>query len=60
MRIVHSRRPLALAQFYKKFVEALVIVTSSQADPVYFFITKRVREPISWRSCQIMVLTQLC
>jgi hypothetical protein len=23
----------------------LVIVTSSQADPVYFFIPKRVREP---------------
>jgi hypothetical protein len=45
MWIAHERRPLALASSYKQFIAALVIVTSSQADSVYFFVTKLVGEP---------------
>jgi hypothetical protein len=35
MLIAHERRPLAFASSSKKFVAALAIVTSSQADSVY-------------------------
>jgi len=42
----HERRPLVLASFSQEFVATLVVLTSSQADPVYFFLTKPVREPI--------------
>jgi len=34
---------------HQEFVATLVVLTSSQADPVYFFLTKPVREPICWR-----------
>ena len=47
MWIAHERRPLALVSSNKKFVAALVIVTSSQADSVYFFVTKPVGEPMN-------------
>jgi len=34
MRIAHERKSLALASPYQELVATLVIVTSSQADPV--------------------------
>ncbi len=46
MCMAHERRPLALASSSQELVVTLVIATSSQADPVYFLITKAVREPI--------------
>ncbi len=49
MWMAHERRPLALASSSQEFVVTLVIGTSSQADPVYFLITKPVQEPISFR-----------
>ncbi len=33
-----ERRPLALASFSQEFVATLVVLTSSQADPVYLFL----------------------
>jgi len=40
--------PLALGSFSQEFVATLVVLPSSQADPVYFFLTKPVREPVCW------------
>ncbi len=45
MRMVHSRRPLALASPSREFVMTRATLSRSQADPVLFLITKRVREP---------------
>src|SRR5437667_1001420 len=45
MRIVHSRRLLALASPSRKFALTRATLSRSQADPVLFLITKRVREP---------------
>src|SRR2546421_9731877 len=44
-RIVPSRRPLALASSPGAFAMARATISSSQADPVLFLITKRTREP---------------
>ena len=43
MRIVHWRRPLALASPSKAFAMTRATVSRSQADPVFFLITKWVR-----------------
>src|SRR2546421_162620 len=46
MRIVHSRRPLALVSPFREFALTRATLSHSQADLVLFLITKRVREPI--------------
>jgi hypothetical protein len=43
MRIVHWRRPLALASPSKAFAMTRATASRSQADPVFFLITKWVR-----------------
>jgi hypothetical protein len=49
MRIVYSRGPLALASHSREFATTRATLSRSQADPVLFLITKRIREPINFR-----------
>ncbi len=44
-RMVHSRRPLALASPSREFTLTRATLSRSQADLVLFLVTKRVREP---------------
>ncbi len=50
MRIVHSRRPLALASLSREFAMTRATISRSQADLVLFLITKRdtVGKPRKW------------
>ena len=45
MRIVHSRRPLALASPSREFAITRATLSGSQADLILFLLTKPVREP---------------
>ncbi len=46
MRIVHSRRPLALASPSREFAITRATLSGSQADLILFLLTKPVREPV--------------
>jgi hypothetical protein len=45
MQMAHWRRPLALASPSRVFALTRATVSRSQADPVFFLLTKPVREP---------------
>ncbi len=51
VRIVHSRRPLALASPPRAFARTRVVISRSLADLVLFLIIKPVREPGNEATC---------
>ena len=45
VRIMHSRRPLAPASLSRECAPTRATLSRSQADPVFFLLTKTIREP---------------